>query len=81
MDAIPDNYSATVKAHLIVGGQRLAIAKVGPSRCILRDMIDIPPTDAEIILSIDGDEQTWPVFLTNGVSRTSDVVLYRDRPV
>ena len=54
--------------HLHVNGQVLAIGQLGPDFLILRDAIDHPPSDASILLSIDGDESRWTVHLPDGIS-------------
>ena len=78
MHTVPDSYSADVRGYLAVGSQRLELAKVGPQRCFVQSPLDLPPGAAELVLSINGDERRWQVFLPGGVSRDSSLVEFRD---
>jgi len=53
--------------HLSVKGQVLPIAQLGPDFLILRTPLEIPPIDAEISLSIDGNVRCWAVHLAKGI--------------
>jgi hypothetical protein len=53
--------------QLHVNGHILPIGQLGPDFIILREAINHPPTDASIMLSIDGDESRWTVHLPNGI--------------
>jgi hypothetical protein len=70
MDAPKGNsygHSADVRMKLFVNGDILPISHLGPDFLILRTPIEHAPTDAEISLSIDGDESRWTVRLVNGI--------------
>jgi hypothetical protein len=60
-------HSADVRIHLLVNGWALPVAQLGPEFLILRTPVDHPPCDAEIALSIDGQESRWAVHLRNGI--------------
>jgi hypothetical protein len=60
-------YSANVRMRLFVNGHVLPISHLGPEFIILRTSIEHDPTDAEISLSIDGDEERWKVRLVDGI--------------
>jgi hypothetical protein len=53
--------------HLCVNGQVFSIGQLGPNFMILEDVPDLPPGEADIIMSIDGHEKRWTVFLPDGV--------------
>jgi len=61
-------HSADVQMHLYVGGRVLPIAQLGPGFITLRNPIDLPPVEAEISLSIDGNVERWRVQLPEGIS-------------
>jgi hypothetical protein len=61
-------YSADVRIHLHVNGHVLPVAQLGPDFLILRTPVEHPPADAEIRMSIDGDESRWPVRLVDGIA-------------
>jgi hypothetical protein len=60
-------YSADVRMHLTLNGYVLPIAELGPEYLILRSPLEHGPADAEISLSIDGNERRWMVHLDNGI--------------
>ena len=72
----PQSYSATVKASLHVNGEVLNIAQVGPDFCIVRDPRELPPSEAIVMVSIDGIERSRRVYLTNSVSSESKEVRF-----
>ena len=61
-------HSADVRMELRFNGHVLPIAQMGPDFLIIINPIDHPPTEAEITLSIDGDESRWLVRLEDGLS-------------
>lgn len=61
-------HSADVRMQLYVSGHGLPIAQLGLDFLILQQPFDYPPTNAEILLSIDGHEERWPVRLPDGIS-------------
>ena len=78
MHTVPDSYSTTVEAFLVIGQRRFSVANVDSNRCIVRSPESVPPTAAELVLRIDGDEQRWSVFLVDGISPNSGHVNFRD---
>jgi len=54
--------------ELRLNGHVLPISHLGPDYLILRNSAEHPPADAEIMLSIDGHESRWSVWLADGVS-------------
>jgi hypothetical protein len=73
-----DGYSAQVAMYLLVHGEQLRIAKIGPTTFLLRDRLAIPPsTHAKILFKIDDREETQDVFLSEGASGAAEPVTYR----
>ena len=60
-------HSADVRMQLFVNGHILPIAQLGPDFLILRSPVEHGPCEAQISLSIDGNESSWPVRLDNGI--------------
>ncbi len=60
-------HSADVRIHLHINGCVLPVAQLGPDFLVLRNPVDHPPGDAQIFMSIDGQEKRWPVHLTDGI--------------
>jgi hypothetical protein len=60
-------HSADVRIDLRVNGHDLPVAQLGPDFLVLRNPADYPPGDAEIAMSIDGQESRWLVNLVDGI--------------
>ncbi len=54
--------------ELRINGFVLAIGQLGPDFIILDKPLPHPPSDAEITVSIDGNERRWKVQLPDGIS-------------
>jgi len=54
--------------HLSVNGHLLKIGQLGPDSVILDDLVNLPPCEAEIRMSVDGHETRWQVKLADGIS-------------
>ena len=63
-----NGYSADVRIHLNVNGYVLPVAQLGPDFLTLRSVTEHPPTKEEIVMSVDGNERRWNVFLPEGIS-------------
>ena len=61
-------YSSDVRMQLNVNGFVLKIDQLGPQFIILRDPVDHPSVNAEIVMSIDGRVRRWNVHLPDGIS-------------
>ncbi|MBA4106501.1 MAG: hypothetical protein C0485_12150 [Pirellula sp.] len=72
-----DGYSATVEAFLLIGDQRLKLAKVGRDRLTFSHPCELPPgAEGTLTIKIDGDESTRLVALDDGAFTGSDSVRY-----
>jgi hypothetical protein len=60
-------HSAQVRMELFLDGQVLPIAQFGPDFLILEKPADHSPTNGEILMSIDGHERRWTVYLPDGL--------------
>jgi hypothetical protein len=60
-------HSADVRIALAVNGHVFSVAELGPGFVVLRNPVPHPPADAELTLSIDGDERRWRVELIDGI--------------
>ncbi len=56
--------------ELAVNGYILPIAQLAPNFLMLREPTDHQPASAEIMVSIDGRERRWNVYLPDGISPT-----------
>jgi hypothetical protein len=61
-------YSADIRIQLNLNGHKLNVAQLGPDFLTVRDVVEHPPTDAEIVMSIDGEVERWNVYLPEGIS-------------
>ncbi len=60
-------YSADVQMQLFVDGRILSIGQLSIGFMMLDDPVDLPPSEAVISLTIDGDERRWTVYLLDGI--------------
>ena len=58
-------FSADVKLHLYVGGERFELGHLGPNFALLGQPQPINPCDAEIETSIDNKVTRWPIRITS----------------
>jgi hypothetical protein len=81
MQDLTQGYSAKVELQLLVNGQFLDVAQVGPTRCVLTQPIDLPPgTEGEFVLTVDGRDRRWHVLLVDGAAANNPVVRLQDLP-
>ena len=67
-----DGFSSRVRLQLRVRDQLLPVAQVGPDSLILRQTHEIPPsTLAQLLISVDGREETHDILLPEGVKKGS----------
>ena len=64
-----NGYSADVRMTLRLNGHTIPIAQMGPDFLILDEPVDHPPCVADVVLSVDGNEQRWKVRLPEGIQR------------
>jgi hypothetical protein len=62
------SHSAEVRMQLSANGHSFPISHLGPEFVILKNPVDLPPTEAEITLSIDGRVRRWLVHLPEGIA-------------
>jgi hypothetical protein len=60
-------HSADVRIELRVDGHVLPVSHLGPDFLVLKDTVDHPSDEAEIAMSIDGEEKRWRVRLVDGI--------------
>lgn len=68
---------ADVQGHLQVGKRKFPLSCISALALGLRQPVDLPPTEAMIVLTFDDDEQWTRVLLDEGSSATSASVPYR----
>jgi hypothetical protein len=64
-------HSAQVKIRLMVADADLEVAQLGPDFLLVDSPRDMPPGEARILMRVDGNESSWNVFLTRGISSSS----------
>ncbi len=76
MDSRP-GYSASVILTLLVGERKLALSHVGPDSVNVREeCAPLPPSEAKIVIEVDGETETLEVFLPHGVPHAPQRVEY-----
>jgi hypothetical protein len=67
-------HSADVRIRLLLNGSSIPVSQLGPDFIILQEAQGHPPCDAEMSLTIDGEEETWSIRLPEGLSAESERV-------
>jgi len=60
-------YSADVRITLNVTNLSVPVAQLGPDFIILREGVNHPPAEAEMVLRVDDSESRWTVLLPEGL--------------
>ncbi len=68
---IASSHSALVTMELRTGGVCAPVAQLAHDFAILAESIDLPPCEAEIVLTVDGQTTCMPVSLREGASTAS----------
>ncbi len=68
-----ESYSSQVAGWLVIHNQRLPLAQVGPTSCILRDDASLSPGAAMVIVEVDGQISERRVMLQEAVASSSQV--------
>jgi hypothetical protein len=70
-------YSPDVALTLLVGERRLALSHVGPFDLTVREACEpIPPSNAKLVITIDNETESYPVFLPDGIPSAPQKVAY-----
>ena len=74
-------YSALVDMELhLPGGKVLGVAQCGPDFLILEHPCDLSPTEARLVLSVDGNITEHHVFLPSGSATDRKIVVLAKSP-
>jgi hypothetical protein len=73
-------HSAEISMSLIVGGKRLAVRGAGPTELVLAKPTRIAPSQAELIVTIDGDERNSLINVVGNGDSESVFVEYSSSP-
>ncbi len=79
MIAASTGFSTNMAGFLVVAGRRVAQGQLGPAHCIVRELLSIGPSEAEIVMITDGRESRLPVYLPDGISPDQNRVTYQSR--
>jgi len=73
-------HSAEISMSLIVGGQCFSVRGAGPSELVLAKPARIAPSQAELIITIDGDERKSLINVSGNGDAESVFVEYTNAP-
>jgi hypothetical protein len=76
MIAARTGFSTELVGYLQVAGRRVPLGQLGPAHCIVRESLSAPPGNAEILVTVDGQESRLPVFLPEGITPNQTRVAY-----
>lgn len=73
-------YSAEVRLNLRLGDRRMVLSQVCPTKVNLQTAGEaVSPTEAELLIEVDGVESSSRIFLTNGIKPTDRWVAFENR--
>jgi hypothetical protein len=64
-------HSADVRINLVLNGDSIRVAQLGPGFLLLETLTTCPPGPASIILRVDEAEERWDVRRPDGISADS----------
>lgn len=67
-------YSSDVCLSLVVDGRAFALSQIWPGHIALRQPVNLPVCDGEVVMDVDGREQRWRVRLVDGIQPFDDEV-------
>ena len=67
-------HSAQVDLCLLLNGQSLPVAQLGPDFLLLHDPVNHEPTIAAVVMRVDESERRWNVRLPHGISADNNRV-------
>ncbi len=65
-------HSAIVNIQLLVNGDSIAVAQMGPDCLFVDTPVPHQPGEATLVMSVDQSEQRWKVWLPEGISAGSE---------
>ncbi|HTQ37924.1 MAG TPA: hypothetical protein VMJ32_02790 [Pirellulales bacterium] len=71
-----DGYSSHVDLSLVVNGEKLRVAQVGPESLILQTPRDLEPGFADLIIRVDDSIEQYRIALYEGSSARNPIVRY-----
>lgn len=77
MTANSSGYSTHVELYLVFNDRRLELGQVGSEHFTLRHPENLPPSRAEIVTIVDGEETRTSVFLPAGASAANRRIPYQ----
>ena len=64
--AVETGYCVRVQLELRVDSRVFELASVGPTKCVLREAVELPACNAEIAMFINDNLYVWTVRIPNG---------------
>jgi hypothetical protein len=72
--AEPQELSSDVLLQLRVAGEVLRVGQVCDKVMYLRETRSLPACEAELLITINGRQETHPIFLPHGLNAQSETV-------
>lgn len=79
MIAPVNGYSCEIHGYLEVASKQYPIARVDSKVVGLKSSVDLPPSEAEIVMFYDGEMDRTPVLLPEGSSASWRTIPYQCR--
>ena len=63
-----------ITIDLLIEGLSLPVAQLGPDFIFLKEPLECPPVEGVLVMTVDGNEQRWPVALPEGAVKGKECV-------
>ena len=78
MIAPANGYSSDIEGYLETGLGKFRLARINGERFGLHEPVNLPPGEAELVLSFDGIDERSRIMLPDGSSASEQFVAYRN---
>lgn len=65
-----------IAGKLLVNGEQFQLGQIRQDSLVLQSPRDIAPCEAALIVTVNGKENTYSIFLPHGISSQSEIVAF-----
>jgi hypothetical protein len=76
MSAIDVPPPLNIACRLVVSGLSLQIGQICHNSLVVNDDVNVPPSDAELILQVKGKRKVFRIFLPHGIQKGVESTLF-----
>jgi len=65
-----------IAGKLLVNGERFQVGQICRDSLVLQAPRDVAPCNAELVVTVNGKDNVYPIFLPHGISSQSEAVTF-----